>query len=140
MSNNFKLKQKHFKDTAHYRFYRDTTEQASAYGDDDRYHKALFFLIGLTLTTRKHANSIYDFRSRTLIDECLNAPWQTSGTLRICRLAVNLYGGTCFDINKNGEFEPNTTGDYAPYELFNSPEAEYMITAIRILFDLEEPS
>ena len=57
----------------------------------DVYHRALVYCLGIDRDTREHADSIYNFKSGCARTECLHEDWQTSGSVRIVRMAFNLY-------------------------------------------------
>ena len=41
--------------------------------------------------TRRNINSIYNFKTGCVKTECLHEGWQTSGSLKVVRMAFNLY-------------------------------------------------
>jgi hypothetical protein len=112
-----------FKDDEHRTFYEECLRRAP----NDSYHRALFYTLGLTPETRKHINQLYDFRERCIEFEGLNKAWQTGTTLKVCRLAFNLFNGY------NGTDE-SEAGRFTPYYLFCCTLAEYMLEAIRIRY------
>ena len=57
----------------------------------DCYHKALIYILGISEDTRNHFSQIYDIKSGYIKPECLHQGWQTSGSVRVVRLAFNLY-------------------------------------------------
>lgn len=57
----------------------------------DVYHEALVYCIGISEDTRRNIDRIYDFTSGCVKTEYLHEGWQTSGSLRIIRMAFNLY-------------------------------------------------
>lgn len=57
----------------------------------DAYHLALVYCLGIDRDTRAHIDRIYDFRQGTVKTECLYEGWQTRGSLKIVRIAFNLY-------------------------------------------------
>ena len=57
----------------------------------DCYHKALIYILGISEDTRNHFSQIYDIQSGYIKTECLHQGWQTSGSVRVVRLAFNLY-------------------------------------------------
>lgn len=73
----------------------------------DVYHKALVYCFGIDRDTRENAEQIYDFKTGYVKTECLHEGWQTSGSVRIIRLAFNLYtvmfrkNGECFRQKKS---------------------------------------
>ena len=55
------------------------------------YHKALCYCLGISDDTRRNINSIYDFKTGCVKTECLHEGWQTSGSMKVVRMAFNLY-------------------------------------------------
>ena len=80
-----------FKDLKHKEFYIMNVLDVKQ--ELDVYNKSLIYLLGLSEDTRNHFNNIYDVEKREINIEELNAPWQTSGSLAITRLAFNLFNG-----------------------------------------------
>lgn len=55
------------------------------------YHKALCYCLGISVDTRRNINSIYDFKTGCVKTERLHEGWQTSGSMKVVRMAFNLY-------------------------------------------------
>ena len=77
-----------FNNEEHEKFYYEKLEQARY---QDCYHKALIYILGISEDTRNHFSQIYDIKSGFIKPECLHQGWQTSGSVRVVRLAFNLY-------------------------------------------------
>jgi len=77
-----------FANEEHEKFYFEKLEQARY---QDSYHKALIYILGISEDTRNHFSQIYDIKSGYIKPECLHQGWQTSGSVRVVRLAFNLY-------------------------------------------------
>ena len=77
-----------FKSKEHEKFYKEYLPQCRY---QDVYHKALVYCLGIDRDTRENAEQIYDFKTGYVKTECLHEGWQTSGSVRIIRLAFNLY-------------------------------------------------
>lgn len=77
-----------FKSKAHKNFYLKYLPECRY---QDAYHRALVYCLGIDEDTRNHVNSIYDFKTGCVKTECLNEGWQTSGSVKIVRMAFNLY-------------------------------------------------
>lgn len=92
---------------------------------DDSYHRALFYLLGVSDDTRKMINRLFDFDEDCIRPEALHEGWQTSGTYRLCLLAINLW---------NGYTEPGHEQEAAPYDLFACGYAPYMLEGIRLRY------
>lgn len=87
----------------------------------DEYHRALFFVLGACAETRANINSLFDFNEDTIRLDALERGWQTGGTMRLCRLAFNLWNG--FD-----------DGKASPYDLFDCSFAPYMLEGVRLRY------
>ena len=83
-----KLRKIIFADLAHKRFY---FEQLKFVRCQDVYHEALIYCLGICGDTRRNIERIYDFETGCVKTECLKEGWQTSGSMRVVRLAFNLY-------------------------------------------------
>lgn len=83
-----------FKNQAHEDFYQRYLPKCRY---QDVYHKALVYCLGIDRDTREHVDRIYDFRTGNVKPECLHEGWQTSGSVKIVRMAFNLY---CNGTNK----------------------------------------
>ena len=66
------------------------------------YHQALVYCLGIDRDTRENVNKIYNFKTGYVKTECLQEGWQTSGSLRIVRMAFNLY---CNGTPSVGDYE-----------------------------------
>lgn len=83
-----------FKSKEHEEFYYEKLAQAEdnlTVGQVGCYHKALIYILGISEDTRNHFSQIYDIESGNIKKECLYQGWQTSGSVRVVRLAFNLY-------------------------------------------------
>lgn len=122
-----------FKSAAHKDFYLEYLPQCRY---QDVYHKALVYCLGIDADTRNHVNRIYDFKSGYVKPKCLNEGWQTSGSVRIVRMAFNLYcNGTpsVFDI-EDAEEQLRECGCYTVEDLFCCGYAKYFWEAIKIRY------
>ena len=75
------------------------------------YHKALCYCLGISDDTRRNINSIYDFKTGCVKTECLHEGWQTSGSMKVVRMAFNLYcnGAPSVDDYTKTEGQTNIT-------------------------------
>ena len=103
---------------AHEKFYYENLKEVRY---QDVYHKALCYCLGINDDTRRNANRIYDFKTGCVKTECLHEGWQTSGSVKVVRMAFNLY---C-----NGECR-----QYTVEELFCCAYAPYFGQAIQIRY------
>ena len=114
-----------FKDNQHWKFYDENIERTNSQRDSER--KALFYTLGLTKETINNIEGLYNFNENCIKIEGLREGWQTGTTIRICRLAFNLYNGFCGQHDDQAE-------NYTPYNLFDYGLASYMLEAVKIRY------
>ena len=73
---------------AHEKFYYEKLNEVRY---KDVYHKALCYCLGISEDTRRNINRIYNFKTGCVKTECLQEGWQTSGSVKVIRMAFNLY-------------------------------------------------
>lgn len=91
---------------------------------NDVYRNAFFYLVGLCPDTRSNISGLYDEKTKTIKPEAIYAGWQTSGTVRITRLAFNLFADdtpTAIRFNEDGSAKPYND-DYSECKLYNVSE------------------
>ena len=102
---------------------------------NDCYHRALFYLIGVSADTRKMVGSIFDFDEDCIHPEALHSGWQTDGTYQLCLLAFNLW---------NGYTDADRKWTTTPEELLCCSFAPYMLEGIKLRYpeycrEIEKP-
>jgi len=112
----------------HEKFYYECLNKSA---NNDVYHKSLFYTLGLTKETRRNINSLYDFKEHVIDFGGLNAPWHTSTTTRVVRLAFNLFNGFNGTDEKRKIDNPSL---YTPYELFADELMGFFLQAVIIRF------
>lgn len=105
-------------------FYRQMLDQCKKV---DCYHRAFFYLTGLVPDVRTHIDDVFDFQDDGIRPEGLQAAWQTSGSMRACRLAFNLWNGF------GGE--DGVDAAYLPDSIFSDSLAPYFVEGLRLRFD-----
>ena len=117
-----------FADNEHRKFFEDMVQKTGTFSDN--YRMALFYVLGLLPDTRRWINDIYDFKEKAIKFSALKKPWQTSGNIRVTRMAFNLYNG--FE-GKVGNRKIDDPAKYTPYWLFDTMNADYFLEAIKLL-------
>lgn len=107
-----------FKDEEHRSFYHDNLAKCKR---NDVFHRALIYAFGISIETRCGISDLFDFSMSHIKPSGLEKGWQTSGTLKICRLAFNLWNGWA----DKGALS-------TPYELFTCEFAPYFVEAIKL--------
>lgn len=122
-----------FKNESHREFYEKWLPRCRY---QDEYHKALVYCLGLSEDTRNHAEEIYDFKTGCVRTECLQKGWNTSGTVKIIRMAFNLYcnGVPSVDDYKDSEDQLTECCQYTVEELFCSGYARYFWEAVKLRY------
>ena len=123
-----------FKNKEHEKFYYTYLPKCRY---QDVYHKALVYCLGIDRDTRENAEQIYDFKTGYVKTECLHEGWQTSGSVRIIRLAFNLYcDGTpsVYDYEGDSDRQVDECREYSVSELFCCGYARYFWEAVKIRY------
>lgn len=118
---------------AHKKFYYEKLKEVPY---QDAYHNALFYCLGISDDTRRNIYNIYDFKTGCVKTQCLHEGWQTSGSVRVIRMAFNLYcNGTpsVYDYEYTEE-KIEECGQYTVEELFCCSYAPYFWQAIQIRY------
>lgn len=103
-------------------FYRDHESTADARGDDSA---ALVYILGISETCRDHFRDIYDSADNSIKPEALRAPWQTGSSVKLTRLAFNLF---------TWQTAPGDDPDkYTPKALFSGLDADQSRAAAQAL-------
>lgn len=118
-----------FRDDNHKKFYEEKLIETNSV--NDTYRKSLFYTLGILKETRDNINSLYDFKGNCIRFEGLKEEWQTGTSIKVCRLAFNLYNGL-YGQHDEGE----SAESYTPYGLFNCSVMEYMFEAIKIRYEI----
>lgn len=111
-----------FTSKEHENFYKKMLQK---FGNSDSYHRAFFYCIGISDTTRRNVGRIFDFEQDRIKPDGLHEGWQTGGTVRFTRLAFNLW---------NGYMEPGEEWMSSPYEMFGCSYAPYFYEAIKLRY------
>ena len=122
-----------FKSREHEKFYEEYLKKCRY---QDVYHRALVYCLGIDRDTRNNVNKIYNFKTGCVKTECLQEGWQTSGSLRIVRMAFNLY---CNGTPSVGDYEAEEDQlkecqCYTVEDLFCCGYARYFWEAIKIRY------
>jgi hypothetical protein len=122
-----------FISNAHEKFYYEKLKEVRT---PDAYHKALIYCLGISSDTREHVYSIYDFKNGLVNPNCLHECWQTSGSSKVVRMAMNLY---CNGMPSVGEYRKADDkiaecGRYSVEDIFCCAYAPYFWQAIQIRY------
>lgn len=118
---------------AHEKFYYEKIKEVRY---QDVYHKALVYCLGICNDTRRNVKKIYDFKTGCVKTECLHEGWQTSGSIKVVRMAFNLYcnGTPSVSDYEDAEEQVDECKQYTVEELFCCAYAPYFWQAIQIRY------
>ena len=120
--------------------HRDFYDSQMATVKNDCYHRALIYAIGIYSDTRRNFSETYDKKERAIVRGCLNAAWQTGGSLKATRLAFNLFTDrpiTAIDYVGNiGKIveDFDECARYSVSDIFCCGYAPYFMEAIRLRY------
>lgn len=122
---------------AHEKFYYEKLKEVRY---QDVYYKALCYCLGICNDTRENVYRIYDFKTGNVKTECLHEGWQTSGSQRVVRMALNLYcNGTPSVYDYDDEEEQLSECKlYSVEDLFCCGYALFFWQAIQIRYGEDE--
>lgn len=92
---------------------------------NDSYHRAFFYVMGIASETRANINQMFDFKNDCIEPDGMHGGWQTSGTVKVCRLAFNLW---------NGYTDMNSPQSFTPEDLFCCEFAPYFMEGIKVRY------
>lgn len=117
----------------HEAFFQDQMKRVRR---NDVYHRALIYCLGISEDTRRNIDQIYDFDAGCVKPECITMGWQTSGSLRVTRLAFNLYcdGTPTVDDEMKEDAQMRECRSYCVDDIFCCSYAPYFWQAIKIRY------
>lgn len=81
-----------FRNAAHRDFVLENLDKCKV---NDCYHRAFFYVMGISEETRMNIGKMFDFKRDCIIPEGMHGGWQTSGTVKVCHLAFKSADGVC---------------------------------------------
>ena len=116
----------------HEMFYRSCLTKCR---QQDVYHKALVYCLGISGDTRRNIGRIFDFEKGSVKPKCLEEGWITSGSARVVRMAFNLF---CNDTPSahalEGDEKVKECQRYTVEDLFCCEYAVYFWEAVRLRY------
>lgn len=122
-----------FYDKEHKKFYYEKLEQARC---QDCYHKALIYILGISRDTREHFDQIYNIKTGYINTKCLQQGWQTSGSVKVIRIAFNLYTDTTPSIDDYSKKDQQIEEcmEYSISDIFCCGYAPYFWEGIKLRY------
>ena len=121
-----------FKNQEHEMFYRSCLTKCR---QQNVYHKALVYCLGISGDTRRNIERIFDFEKGSVKPKCLEEGWITSGSARVVRMAFNLFcNGTPSAHAREGDEKVKECQRYTVEDLFCCEYAVYFWEAVRLRY------
>lgn len=92
---------------------------------DDSYHRSFFYVMGIAPETRANIQQMFNFKEDCIEPDGMHGSWQTSSTIRVCRLAFNLW---------NGYTDPEQSNAFSPEDLFCCEFAPYFMEGVKVRY------
>lgn len=102
-----------FRNAAHRDFVLENLDKCKV---NDCYHRAFFYVMGISEETRMNIGKMFDFKRDCIIPEGMHGGWQTSGTVKVCHLAFNLWNGFTEEGRENLYAMPSEGRFHAEYD------------------------
>ena len=121
-----------FRNQEHEMFYRSCLPRCR---QQDVYHKALVYCLGISEDTRRTIERIFDFDKGSVKPKCLEEGWITSGSARVVRMAFNLFcNGTPSAYALEGDEKVKECQRYTVEDLFGCEYAVYFWEAVKVRY------
>jgi len=118
-----------FMDDAHKGFFFECINKTNS--ANDPYRMALFYTLGLTGETRRNINRLYDFDKRGIIVEGLFDGFQTGTSMKVTRMAFNLYNGFTGDAAHRRK---DNQRNYSPYHIYDTGLMAFFFEAVKLRY------
>jgi hypothetical protein len=124
----------HFVDRKHLDFYEDHIN--SLKNQNDPYYKALFYTLGISPDTRSNIDQLYERTNRSACPDEIYAGWQTSGSVKVTRLAFNLFtdGAPTAYVDNRAPVDATELRRYSVSDIFCCEYAPYFAEAIKLRY------
>ena len=119
-----------FADKAHKAFFAELTQKLKP----DAYLGSLIYTLGICRDTRRNFDSIYNIGGRTIIPDAIRQPWQTGSSLKVTRLAFQLFtDSTPTAFTRNAE-HIDECKRYSVSDIFCCCFAPFFVEAIKLRY------
>jgi len=112
----------------------DFFTQQSLLLNPDCYLKALIYTLGLCSDTRRRFNSIYIAKERCIAPETLYSAWQTGSSLKVTRLAFQLFTDTTPSAFSHANPDLDECRRYSVSDIFSCGYAPFFAEAIKLRY------
>jgi hypothetical protein len=96
----------------------------------DLYLRSLIYTLGICCDTRRNFDSIYDDKKRVIIPDAVCRPWQTGSSLKVTRLAFQLFADNTPTAFLGGVYDIDECKRYSVSDIFCCCFAPYFFVAV----------
>lgn len=122
-----------FLDDDHKKFYESKLKELNENRKSDVYYKSLIYTLAICNVTREHFADIFNIIKGEINIDSISAAYQTGTSVKMTRLAFNLFNGCNYDSNQDLEND-RVSLYYNVNEIFNCSYGPYMYEAICIRY------
>jgi hypothetical protein len=120
-----------FADDKHKSFYMNQYQKLRP----DIYLKSLIYTLGICYDTRRNFDVIYDTNLKEINPDAIYASWQTGSSLKVTRLAFQLFTDNTPSAFNNGHYDNfNECKQYCVSDIFCCSFAPYFVEAVRLRY------
>ena len=119
-----------FADEAHKTFFLERSHKLQP----DVYLRSLIYTLGICRDTRRNFDSIYDAGKRAIIPDAICQPWQTGSSLKVTRLAFQLFTNTTPTAFLGDAHSVDECRRYSVSDIFCCSFAPYFFEAINLRY------
>jgi hypothetical protein len=119
-----------FADEAHRDFYMQYLQKLKP----DVYLRSLIYTLGICQDTRRKFDSIFDCCERVIIPDAIQQPWQTGSSLKVTRLAFQLFTDTTPTAFRGDMHDIDECRRYSVSDIFCCSYAPYFFEAINLRY------
>ena len=119
-----------FADERHMAFYMCNVQSLCP----DVYLRSLIYTLGLCHDTRRHFDFIYDSTLKAINPEVILEPWQTGSSLKVTRLAFQLFTDTTPTAFLDRHLNIDECKRYCVSDIFCCSYATFFVEAIRLRY------
>lgn len=117
-----------FIDKSHEIFFKEKFQLIST---KDCYTESLIYILGICPDTRENFDTLFDIKNEEINISGLEKAWQTSTSLKVTRLAFNLFNDCIYDSDQDFK-EQKISTKYTPSEIFCCNYARFFYQGIQL--------
>jgi len=119
-----------FADEMHKEFFVEQSQKLKP----DVYLRSLVYSLGMCHDTRRNFDVIYDVKGRCINTEAVREAWQTGSSLKVTRLAFQLFTDTTPTAFAGGCHDIDECRRYSVSDIFCCGYAPYFVEAIHLRY------